>query len=255
MRTIKTLNIFFKNELTSHEISYFRGAVNAALEENHSLLFHNHTLDGFRYSYPLIQYKRINKKAAIVCIEDGTEAIGEFFNIDMRPFSIGNKKEEMVIGNIVANQFLVQVGQTTYKYKLCNWLPFNAENYKAYQSLERVAEKANLMERVLIGNILSFLKGVNIFIEEQITCHITDIKDPHTIHYKGIKLMSFNIDFSTNISLPPLIGLGKGASLGYGIVIKNKKNEQGKISLWCSSSRHSRLYLSNERFEGYCRCE
>ncbi|MDR1783619.1 MAG: hypothetical protein LBR13_05100, partial [Dysgonamonadaceae bacterium] len=58
MNKISILTVRFNNEITQHEIQKFRGAVVAMLQNN-NVLFHNHTDDGFRYAYPLIQYKRI----------------------------------------------------------------------------------------------------------------------------------------------------------------------------------------------------
>lgn len=228
MNNIRTLIIFFDNELASREITLFRGAVNAALEEGHSMLFHNHTEDGLRYAYPLIQYKRINKRAAIVCIEDGTEAVGEYFNSEMHPLVIGERTVDFTIKSVKSGNTLVQLWQNTFKYHVRNWLPFNSSNYKAYSDLESIADKAALLERILIGNILSFLKGVGIFVEERIVCHIISINEPRAIHYKGVKLMSFDIDFMSNISLPPLIGLGKGSSVGFGMITK-RNNKTSKI--------------------------
>jgi hypothetical protein len=79
MNYTKTLIVFFKNDIKPFEIPKFRGAIINSLEEN-NILFHNHLENSnFRYSYPLIQYKCINKSAAIVCVGNGTEAIGNFF--------------------------------------------------------------------------------------------------------------------------------------------------------------------------------
>lgn len=75
---LNVLVVQFTNELKQTNIPYFRGAVIAALGEQADVLFHNHTENGFRYAYPLIQYKRVKGKAAIVCIKDGTEQIGRF---------------------------------------------------------------------------------------------------------------------------------------------------------------------------------
>ncbi|MDR2804596.1 MAG: hypothetical protein LBB85_02990, partial [Dysgonamonadaceae bacterium] len=52
------LVIYFSNSVSQNEISKFRGAVINMLTSN-NVLFHNHTDDGLRYAYPLIQYKRI----------------------------------------------------------------------------------------------------------------------------------------------------------------------------------------------------
>ena len=222
MKNLRMLYVYFNNEISPREINCFRGAINAALEINHSILFHNHTNEGFRYSYPLIQYKRFHKKAVIVCVEEGTDAIGEFFNSECRNFTFGNNEQEFMITNLKADKFLVQQWQTMFHYKLYNWLPFNSKNYKEYQNIEGIVEKTILMERMLTGNILSFLKGIGVFVDDRVICHITSVKDPYVVRYKGVKLMSFDIEFSANVSLPMLIGLGKGASVGYGMILNNR---------------------------------
>ena len=68
MAKVKTLVIRFKNVIADDEVKLFRAAAIHALQ-NAEVLFHNH-LDGekLRFGYPLIQYKRIRRKAAIVCV-------------------------------------------------------------------------------------------------------------------------------------------------------------------------------------------
>ena len=81
---IHILVIRFKNEISLLEIPFFRGAILHALHGEANVLFHNHVDESsFRYSYPLIQYKRIQGKAAIVCLKEGTEAIGHFFQKEL----------------------------------------------------------------------------------------------------------------------------------------------------------------------------
>ena len=108
MKKIKILYVRFANELQTNEIELFRGAILAKLQDA-SVLFHNHIKDNFRYSYPLIQYKRIAKKAAIVCIEEGTEAIGQLFSTGDFQFQLGERPVQMEITSIKAQQTLVQI--------------------------------------------------------------------------------------------------------------------------------------------------
>lgn len=61
---IKTLLLRFSNEISFKEIELLRGAVINAIGDKPNVLYHNHIDDTFRYSYPLIQYKRINKKGS-----------------------------------------------------------------------------------------------------------------------------------------------------------------------------------------------
>ena len=64
---IRTLTVQFDANILYKEIPLFRGAVLKSMGDNADLLYHNHTGENtFRYSYPLIQYKRLGGKAARV---------------------------------------------------------------------------------------------------------------------------------------------------------------------------------------------
>ncbi len=220
MNNTQTLIITFNNQINTNEITKFRGAILAALGEERNILFHNHIGDGFRYSYPLIQYKRIQNKAALLCIKEGVEKIGEFFAKTPFILNIGGKLYEFEIANVKPENTLIQIWDDLFSYRINRWLPLSSENYTRYIQMESLAERIQFLEKILIGNILSFAKGIDIHIENQLSCTITFLSEPTLVCNKNTKLMAFNIEFKTNISLPSYIGLGKNASIGYGIVSK-----------------------------------
>ena len=78
----------------------------------------------------------------------------------------------------------------------------------------------SMLEQILIGNILSFAKTIDLFLEEEIDCKISKIDHYHFVECKGVRMRSFDADFTCNISLPDYIGLGKHASFGYGTIKK-----------------------------------
>ena len=215
---LQTLKIQFSNEIQRHEIPLFRGAVIHSVGASGSLLFHNHEGDGLRYAYPLIQYKRIHGKAAIVCVGEGTEEIGKFFSANELVVQIGNRTVRLEIDSIKADRCLVQVWDSQFAYHLRKWLPLNQENYAKYMATESLAEKYAMLEKLLTGNILSMAKGLGIRFEKQVECMITAMDEPRLITFKGVKMMAFDAEFKTNVSLPDYVGLGKGVSLGYGTV-------------------------------------
>lgn len=222
MNKTKILTIRFENEIRREEIACFRGAIINAME-NADVLFHNHTDDdSLRYAYPLIQYKRINQKAAIVCLGEGTEAIGEFFADSNFDVVLGDHEVHLIIDHIDASQCLVQCWDELFPYHLRRWLPFNKQNYENFQQLEGIADKCVFLERLLVGNILSFAKGLGIRLEQEVVCKITQLSEPMTIVHKGVRLMGFDVEFSTNVSLPDYIGLGKGVSVGKGTISKKR---------------------------------
>ena len=100
MTKIKTLTIQFNTPLKRRELPLFRGAIIAAISTG-NILFHNHNEGStLRYAYPLIQYKRIGGKAAIVCIEEGVEAIGELLVAESNgKMKIGEKEETFSVSS------------------------------------------------------------------------------------------------------------------------------------------------------------
>lgn len=220
---VRTIVVKLTTEIKHCEIPLFRGAVNAILEKNHSILFHNHINDGYRYSYPLIQYKRIGGKAAIVCFGEGTEAIGEFFERSEYVIHIGNREVETEVDVIEAKRTLVQVWNEEFRYVVRKWLPLSSENYAAFRQLNGIREQSAFLEKILVGNILSFCKGLDITIDQEIKCVITNILGTRSYIYKGVKMMGFDVEFSTNVSLPDYLGLGKGVSLGFGTLKSKEK--------------------------------
>ena len=228
MERIKVLTVRFVNEIMREEVPLFRGAIVNAMEDA-NLLFHNHEEDGrLRYAYPLIQYKRINQKAAIVCLGEGTEAIGQFFSSCNFDLKLGERLVKLEVETVNAHQHLVQIWDSEFTYHIRRWLPLNQDNYAAYCKEESLAAKYALLERLLTANILSFAKGIGVRFEGQVVARIIQMDEPQTQNYKGVKLMSFDAEFKSNVSLPDYIGLGKGVSLGMGTVVRKYERKDNE---------------------------
>lgn len=224
LEKIKTLIIQFKNEIAAWEIPLFRGCVIQSMD-NANLLFHNHeSEDKLRYAYPLIQYKRINKMASIVCLEEAISAVGGFFASGRFLFQLGDREALMDINHVESNETAVEVSDEEYRYIIRKWLPLNSENYHAYRSMNGLVEQCSFLQDILVGNLLSFCKGVGVTIDKEIKCTITNILNTKSYSHKGVKMMGFDVEFKTNMSLPDYIGLGKGASMGFGMIKRMKIN-------------------------------
>lgn len=227
MLYIYTFSIYFKNEISFSEIPLFRGAILNILGKNSDILFHNHIGDlEYRYSYPLIQYKRIHKKAAIMCLCEGCDVIGEFLSSKDFSLTLGNRVVNLKIEALFPKRYLVQTWDAVFHYYLRNWIALNSENYEKYKNTDEVSTQIDLLENILIGNLLSFAKGVGIEIKNQIICKLITFSTPRLVTIKGVKKMAFDVEFKSNISLPDYIGLGKHASIGCGTVVRKYNNNQ-----------------------------
>ena len=226
---VRSLTVIYNTDISYKEIPLFRGAVLHSMGDKANLLYHNHTgADTFRYSYPLIQYKRIGGKAAIVCIEEGADVIGQFLAETTNTIMIGEREAKCDTERIVPTKILMQTWKSSFPYQIYRWLPLNKKNYLQYQETEGVIEKVTLLENILKGNLLSMLKGLGIYLEDELTIKITDLSEPYILHNKGIGLMAFNADFNCNLSIPDNIGIGKNASIGYGVIRRKRKEDQQK---------------------------
>lgn len=211
--------IIFNLRIQENELRLFRGAIIhlAGLEE---ILFHNHIEDGYRYSYPLIQYKIIQGHAAIICLEKGIEEVKNIIQKCPLTIKLGAKEKELDMLSLVKSKQSLLSLSTPAIYELYRWLPLNSNNYERFQHADGLKEKVEILENILTSNILSCLKGLHIFWEKEISCHILTLSEPYPIYNKHTRMIGFNLNFSCNISLPEFIGIGKNASIGCGILIK-----------------------------------
>lgn len=224
MHKTRVLVVRYENHIAQYEVPLFRGAVIGSMQGTANELYHNHTDDSVAYRYPKVQYKRINKSAAIVAVDEGADIIGQFLSSDDTCLSIGKRKENFVVKDIRADQYLVQEWDSIFEYYLRKWLPLNSENYKEYVNIDDLSEKVSFLERILIGNILSFAKGIGVTLKPNIECRLTSMAAPRLQKYKGVKMMAFDVSFKANVLLPDYIGIGKGVSLGFGIIKRKLGN-------------------------------
>lgn len=222
---IKTLNIIFNTKIEPYEISCFRGAVISLVksQSDASILFHNHKNDGFRYSYPLIQYKRIHGYASLVCVGEGTEAIYELFSSMQHNIMLGARRVELSVANVYPSQTLLQTWNGEFSYQIRKWLPLNQRNFSKYNELTNMIDRLAFLESILTANILSMAKGLGVFFENKVVAHITNMKDTYSVEYKNVSMVAFDMEFVTNVSLPNYLGIGKGVSLGMGTISNYSK--------------------------------
>jgi hypothetical protein len=219
MKKIKILKIVFNQEISQREVSFFRGAViDKVKNEKDNVLFHNHNKQTYRYAYPLIQYKRIRGKAAFVAVEDGTDQIHKFFQQSNWDLRLGNRHDTFQVENLSVNDFTMQVWDKWFNYTIFDWLALNEVNYKKYKDLKSESERENFLESILKANVLSFAKGIDWNVDKPIDLKIVEIQKSFPLSFKGQRLLGFRVKFKTNVFIPNDLGLGKGVSLGFGMI-------------------------------------
>jgi hypothetical protein len=222
MKRLKHLQVVFDQRLHPRNITQFRGAVNAHAGDR-DVLFHNHREDGFRYDYPLIQYKVSGGKASIVCVDRGTEAIHHLFDGTPVELTIGGKTMRYEVEDLRARKINLRIGREKKVYDIINWLPFSQDNYQHFRSLRDPAEVSRFLEELLKGNILSFANGVGWDMDGEIAVDFFQNASHGSLPFKGVQMHTVTGAFQTNVELPPGIGLGKGSSIGFGTIRDSRK--------------------------------
>ena len=142
-----------------------------------------------------------------------------FVNADLN-LNIGRRKVKLKIESIKAEEVDVSRASSPISYQIHSWLPLNGENHTQFHSTESMVERIKMLEQILIGNILSLLKGLDTFIDFQLQTVITDYCVGRPVTYKHLKLTNIDLSFNANINLPQQIGIGKHSSMGAGVLTK-----------------------------------
>ena len=217
---IEVLSVMLDVRLKDIELPFLRGALISKVS-NSGTLFHGHLPDGLRYSYPLIQYKKLGEYAAVVALQEAVPQLAELLLENTVPIKLrlGRRMVSASVSDVFRQNIDMSVSTAMRTFEISRWLPLNQENYDAYCTMDSLADKLAFLENLLLGNILSFAKGVGGFFEEQVRVSIVYILSTGTFKYKGVEMLGFDSQFRTNVRLPEFIGLGKGVSLGFGTIM------------------------------------
>jgi len=216
---IKLFIVTFDFEIERRKIPAFRAAIIEKVGRE-NILFHNHLGQNFRYGYPLIQYKAFRRNPTIVCINDGSEEILKFFEQTKWDILLNGKKANIEIKHLSFDYFNCGFSEKPVKYRIENWFALNETNFKRFIQLNNSKARIKFLERVIIGNILSFAKSIRWNIDRQIELTIDHFPEQHHFNFKNHQMVGFDLSFITNIILPNLIGLGKSVSRGFGMIRK-----------------------------------
>lgn len=215
---LKVLTVIFSGHINKEELPAFRGALIEKVGTEH-FLFHNHLGDGFRYGYPLIQYKRIEEKPGLICLDIGVDEVHHFFSQSDWSLHLHNGKVlKMGIDHLNLDQHPLSLSPTLNHYQISDWIALNQDNFPEYQRLRTDSDRTAFLEKKLIGNILSYARGVGWEVEGRIKVQLQGKLQTSPVHIKKTQLIGFQTDFTCNICLPPYLGLGGKVSLGNGMV-------------------------------------
>ena len=124
-----------------------------------------------------------------------------------------------IIGkHITEGAIILSVTNEPLSYSfLTPWLALNEKNYEKYQRLGSWGKRKELLEKILIGNIISMSKSLGYTVPAPIEARIQHLKEVKT-SLKGTPMLGFLGNFSVNFEIPDYWGIGKSVSRGFGTV-------------------------------------
>ena len=179
--------------------------------------FHHHGNMGLLYQHPLIQYKTISGTGRIMGLEKGAFLLQAV----AMPNAIDLYRERMEVLESKRTTEQVPIGTTkksqAYRF-ITPWLALNEINYKRFNSTKRITDRENILNRILVGNILSLCKSIGFSVEDRLIASVR-LEDTKQIEIKNnVKLLGIIGTFTVNFALPNWWGIGKQSARGFGTV-------------------------------------
>jgi len=183
-------------------------------------LIHQHLNDnGLLYKAPLIQYKIFDGKPFVLGINEGADVLQKIHG-DIDYLRIGHSEYQIKEKSIVLKTDYFGIVNSSISYSfLTPWLALNEKNYETYQKLGGWVKRKELLEKILIGNIISISKSLGYTVPEPIKANIIKLKEAPT-SLKGVPMLGFLGTFSVNFEIPDYWGIGKSVSRGFGTIMK-----------------------------------
>jgi hypothetical protein len=184
-----------------------------------NVLLHQHCGDAaehrFAYLYPRVQYRLRHGIPRLLGIADGVTVVPEATR-DLTSVELSGRHYPITaVEEQPGGAELEETDRPLFYRFVSPWLALSQKNYAHYQ-ISKGAQRLDLLQRILIGNILSMCKSLGITITERLRA-VTALRPVH-VSVKNQRMLGFLGTFSVNFRLCPGFGLGHLVSIGFGEV-------------------------------------
>jgi hypothetical protein len=175
---------------------------------------HHHLGAGVLYQHPLIRYDVCDCNALIHGLAEGSFLLKglekqETFFLGGTTYTVLEQKTE---------SRRVEVGPSDapiiYRFQT-PYLALNQDNFLKWEHSDRFGQR-RLLERIVIGNLLSMAKAINLDVTEHLEAEV-DLRPDGWFEVKpGVTLLGFRGAIQVNFLLPNRWGIGKSSARGFG---------------------------------------
>jgi hypothetical protein len=223
---LSTLSLTFSLPLRPGEIPLWRGAVAEAAGWEQDL-FHNHLPPedgegGYHYRYPLIQYRASRGRAALFAVGEGCPALRRWLLESPGELLIAGQRRPLLVEQMREQRWELGLAPAPRAYRLRGYLPFHDENYRRWRESPGLLAQVQLLEGILAGHLLGFCEAMGCRLPARFDLRILHLDPPRPLRIHGGSRVAFDLAFEASLLLPLGIGLGKGISHGYGLLLPFK---------------------------------
>ncbi len=222
---MKILKLSLDMPLHPGDISGFRAAIVELVGREHEL-FHNHLQEeggdasSLHWGYPLIQYRVHRRRAAIIALGRGVEAVKKQL-LPVLPEVLFFAERQHRIGGYALRMedYHWSLHEEPGVYGILQWFALNAKNYKQWKALSEKGARHDLLSRCLTGHLRSFAEAVGVPAKNEVQGKVLEVHRIKRMKWHGNDFVGFDVLFSSNLSLPANAGLGRSVAFGFGEVL------------------------------------
>lgn len=169
----------------------------------------------FRYAYPLVQYKVLDRVPTLVGLGEGAGLLTHLF-LQMREIDIDGQAFPVLSKHIRHEQVPIGLSDDLIEYRFETlWMALNQTNYRDYRHYTETEQHAQL-KRVLTSQLLAVFREFSVWLQPHERIMVRLSVQERTTQFKNQTMVAFTGSFLANVVLPDGIGLGKAVSRGFG---------------------------------------
>jgi hypothetical protein len=181
---------------------------------------HNHKQNGgFRWVYPEIQFKFIDKLPVIIGHGLGFDILSEVF-LKTDRLELSHRIVEIPEKTIQVFEADLGVSDTFHSYRFAlPWMALNQKNYLTHKFIDK-DDRTIFLNRLLRENLKTLSHAFDYWIPDPDNISVKSELTEKLGQFKGNTMVLFSGRFSVNFKIPQYLGIGKQVARGYGTVVK-----------------------------------
>lgn len=200
--------------LRASETPHLRGFFGKQFADQ--VMLHHHKEDGaLLYEYPRVQFKVLNQMGVLLGLGDGSGLVARLWS-EVETANLGGEDLNVLEATMVWRPSSIGETEEPVSYRfLSSWLALNQDNTSRYHAAGSTDDRTRLLERILIGNCLSFSKAFGHTVRGKLVAECSGLHVVETT-LKGTEMIGFRGSVRVNFQFPDLVGIGKSVSRGFG---------------------------------------